>query len=84
MKRHMCDEKIDHPLLGPRWYHRALDVSMLLSHLPVETDITHTRKTNTASTHVFHHVEDGSIVNRVHMVQVSVIAAVSHIHCELR
>ena len=38
----MCDKEIDQLLLRPRLYHRALDVSMCLSHLPADTDITYT------------------------------------------
>ena len=52
-KGNMCDEEIDQQL-SPRLYHRALDVSLFLSPLNEETDITSTRKINTADSCACH------------------------------
>ena len=46
----MSDKKSDHLLLSLRLLHRALDVSVFVSPLPVQTDITSRRKINTANT----------------------------------
>ena len=40
-KRNMCDKEVDQLLLSPRWYHRAIDVSIFLLPLPVlQTSLT--------------------------------------------
>ena len=59
-------KEIEQLLLSPRLHHRARDVSMFLSPLPVDTDIPRTRKINTAENCVFRHGNDGCIVDRVH------------------
>ena len=62
----LCDSEIDHMLLSPRMCHRDLDVSMLVSPLPVEADITHTGKINAANSCVCHNKEYCCIVGSVH------------------
>ena len=73
-KGNMCDEEIDQQL-SPRLYHRALDVSLFLSPLNEETDITSTRKINTADSCACHLREDSYIVDLVHGFDI-----IRHVH----
>ena len=56
----MREKEIDHLLLSPRFYHKALEVSMLMLPPALETSI------NTANSCVCHHWREGCIVDRVH------------------
>ena len=61
----MCEKEIDQLLLSPRLHHRALDVSMFLSPLPVQQAIPYKKHQHSQQPRVTT-VKNGYTVDRVH------------------
>ena len=59
-------KEIEQLLSSPRLHHRARDVSMFLSPLPADRHHSYKKDQHSAENCVFHHGDDGCMVDRVH------------------